>query len=173
MKRYTFFIKEQIMKKLLSISLLSASLLSGAGLSTIFSQGQKNFGFSVGSSSGFGNDYTVVGASFSYFVRDDIALGVGYQGYFGDDPKINEVSTTATYYYPFSEQYHPYIGAVYRHTFIDDPYEDYDVIGGRAGIAMSMGNNAYMSIGWIQEHRTHGEDSSDEGYPEVSVGFTF
>ena len=161
------------MKKLIFTTLFVANLLYGEGLSTLFSHGQKNFGFSVGSSSSFGNDYTVIGASFSYFVQDNLSLGVGYQGYFGDDPKINDLSLPVTYYYPLNEQYHPYIGAIYRHTFISDGYDDYDVYGGRVGVAMTMGGNSFASFGWVQEHRSHGEIDEDDGYPEANIGFVF
>ena len=160
------------MKKLLAMSLIASSLIA-ADFSTIFSKGQKNFGFGVGSSSGYGNTYTVVSATLNYFVQDNISAGIGYQGWFGDSPKINELSIPVTYYHPYDEKYHPYIGATYRHTFIDEPYEDYDVYAGRVGIAAIMGENAYVSAGWVQEHRTHGGESEDKGYPEVSMGFVF
>ena len=160
------------MKKLLLLPIMIASL-HAADLSTLFSKGQKNFGFGVGSSSGYGSDYTVVSASFNYFVQNNISMGIGYQGWFGGDPKISDISIPITYYLPLNQQYHPYVGAIYRHTFIEEPYEDYNVYGGRIGIAMTMGNNAYMQVGWVQEHRTQGDQSQDEGYPEVSMGFLF
>ncbi len=160
------------MKKLLLLPIMIASL-QAADLSALFSKGQKNFGFGLGSSSGFGENYTVVSASFNYFVQDNISAGIGYQGWFGADPKINEISIPVTYYFPLNGQYHPYVGGIYRHTFIEEPYEDYNVFGGRIGLAMTMGNNTYMQVGWVQEHRTHGDASQDEGYPEVSMGFVF
>ncbi len=160
------------MKKLLLSTIMIASL-QAEGISTLFSQGQKNFGFGLGSSSGYGSNYTVVNASFNYFVQNNISMGIGYQGWFGGDPKINQISIPVTYYHPLNAQYHPYVGATYSHTFIDEPYEDYDVIAGRIGIAMTMGSNTYMTIGWVQEHRTKGDESSDEGYPQVSMGFVF
>jgi hypothetical protein len=164
------------MKKLLLLPLIVISL-NAADISTLFSKGQKNFGFGLGSSSGFGENYTVVSASLNYFIQDNLSVGAGYQGWFGADPKINEISIPVTYYYPLNAQYHPYIGGIYRHTFIGDSdiydTEDYDVFGGRIGVAMTMGRNTYMQIGWVQEYRTHGDDSQDEGYPEISMGFVF
>ena len=172
------------MKKLLLLPIMSVlacpwgiASLHAANLSALFSQGQKNFGFGVGASSGFGENYTVVSANLNYFIQDNISAGVGYQGWFGADPKINEISIPITYYHPLSEQYHPYVGAIYRHTFVGDSdkynTEDYNVFGGRVGVAMTMGSNAYMQVGWVQEHRTHGDDSQNEGYPEVSMGIVF
>jgi hypothetical protein len=151
--------------------------LHAGGISTLFNQGQKNFGFGISSSRGFGNNYTVVGANFNYFVLESLSAGIGYNGWFGHDPKIHEVTIPVTYYYTFTPQYHPYIGGLYRHTFIGDSdsynTEDYDVYGARIGLAITMGGNTYMQLGWVQEHRTHGDESDDEGYPEVSMGFVF
>ena len=160
------------MKKLLLLPIMIASL-NATDLSSIFSAGQKNFGFGLSSSSGYGNNYTVVSASMNYFVQDNLAVGAGYQGWFGGDPKINELSIPVTYYFPLNAQYHPYVGAIYRHTFIEAPYEDYNVYGGRVGVAMTLGEHAYMQAGWVQERRTIGEQSETDGYPEVSMGFVF
>jgi len=157
------------MKKILLLATVALSLNAGV----LFKSGQKNFGFSAGSSTGFGNTYTVIGANFNYFVQDDLSVGVGYQGWFGNDPKINELSIPITYYYPYSDQYHPYAGFRYSHTFIDDPYEDYNVYGIRAGLAMAFGANSFMSIGWVQDYRESDGKSDSEGYPEISMGFAF
>ena len=158
------------MKKIITISLLASSLYAGG----IFSVGHKNFGFSVGSSSGYGNTYTVVGINANYFVTDNLSVGAGYTGWFGDNPKINEISIPLTYYIPTESTYNPYAGVIYRHTFIDAPYDDHDVYGARAGVAMVMSNNTFLSVGWVQEYYDNGIDGSDSrGYPEINAGFTF
>jgi hypothetical protein len=157
------------MKKIITILLLGSTIYAGG----IFSIGHKNFGFSIGSSSGYGNTYTVVGVNANYFVADGFAVGLGYQGWFGADPKINEISIPLTYYIPLESSFSPYVGAIYRHTFIDG-YEDLNVYGGRVGVAMHTGSNSFMSIGWVQEYydNTSGGDDS-RGYPEISAGFSF
>ncbi len=158
------------MKQIIVILLLASSIYAGG----IFSVGHKNFGFSVGSSSGYGNDYTVVGINANYFVTDNLSVGAGYTGWFGDDPSINEISIPVTYYLPTQSSYKPYAGVIYRHTFIDEPYEDHDVYGGRVGVAIVTGGNSFISIGWVQEYYDNGQDGSDSrGYPEISAGFTF
>ncbi len=157
------------MKKIIAISLLTSAMYAGG----LFSVGHKNFGFSVGSSSGYGNTYTVAGANVNYFVTDNISIGVGYRGWFGNEPKINEVSIPITLYAPMGA-YNPYIGAVFNHTMIDDPYKDYSVYGGRLGVAMQTGSNSFMSVGWVHEYRENdlGEITS-KGYPEINAGFSF
>jgi hypothetical protein len=152
------------------LPLLVALNLQAEGL---FSAGQKNFGFSAGSSTGFGNTYTVIGANFNYFVQDGLSVGVGYQGWFGDDPKINEINIPITYYYEYTPQYYPYMGFRYAHTSISDGYDDYNTYGARVGLAMSFGNNSYMSVGWVQDYREKDGDSDSDGYPEVSMGIAF
>ena len=158
------------MKKLIIILLLGQTIYAGG----IFSIGHKNFGFSIGSSSGYGNTYTVVGVNANYFVAEGFSVGLGYQGWFGDDPKINEISIPLTYYIPLDGSFSPYVGAIYRHTFIDEPYEDLNVYGARVGVALHTGSNSFMSIGWVQEYydNTSGGDDS-RGYPEISAGFSF
>ncbi len=158
------------MKQLISILILSQAIYA----SGIFSVGHKNFSFSIGSSSGYGNTYTVVGINGNYFVTDNLSLGLGYQGWFGKDPKINEISIPLTYYIPLESSFSPYIGAIYRHTFIDKPYEDLNIYGGRIGVALHSGANSFISIGWVQEYydNTSGGDNS-RGYPEISAGFSF
>ncbi len=153
------------------ISLLVSTTIYAGGL---FSLGNKNFGFSVGSGSGYGNDYTIVGINANYFVTDGLSVGAGYTGWFGDDPKVTEISIPITYYMQTQSLYNPYAGVIYRHTFIDKPYEDHDVYGGRVGVAMSTGGNSFMSFGWVQEYYDNGRDGSDSrGYPEINAGFTF
>ncbi len=158
------------MKKIIVMLFLTIYLNAGG----LFSVGHKNFGFSIGSSSGYGNTYTVVGINANYFVTDNLSIGGGYQGWFGDDPKLNEISIPVTYYLPTQSIYKPYAGAIYRHTFISKPYKDYDAYGGRLGVAIVTGGNSFMTIGWVQEYYDDGQGGSDSrGYPEISAGFTF
>ncbi len=159
------------MKKLLFFLML---LFTVSHANMLFTAGQKNFGFSLGSSTGFGNDYTVAGAHLNYFIQDNFSIGIGYLGYFGDDPKIHKISVPLTYYYPVSVTHYPYAGVFYEHTFISDPYEDYDVYGVRLGLAMRIGPSSYISAGWVQEY-TDIDTRNDkwDGHAEVSIGFTF
>ena len=159
------------MKKILFSLLLTVGLIKA---DMLFTAGHKNFGFSMGSSTGFGNDYTVAGANFNYFIQDNLSVGVGYLGYFGDDPKINQITIPVTYYYPISITSYPYAGIFYKHTFISNPYEDYDVYGVRVGMAVRIGPRSYISAGWVQEY-TDIDTNEDEwdGHAEISMGFTF
>jgi hypothetical protein len=157
--------------KVITLSLLLGTLLSADGL---FSKGQKNFGITAGASSGYGSNYTVLGASANYFVIDNLSIGASYRGWFGADPSINELSIPITYYFPTDSQYQPYLGITYQHTFMEEPYDDYNVYGGRVGVAMHLGENSFMMIGWVQEYFDKTSDGDDSrGYPEISAGFAF
>ncbi len=159
------------MKKLATALLLTATFLNA---DLLFTAGQKNFGLSMGTSTGFGNDYTTLGANFNYFVQDNLSVGVGYLGYFGDDPKINQVTIPVTYYYPISITNYPYAGVFYKHTFISDDYEDYDVYGVRVGMSVRIGPRSYISAGWVEEYTDIDTlDDNWDGHAEVSIGFTF
>jgi hypothetical protein len=160
-----------MIKKSLTTLLLLASF---AQADLLFTAGQKNFGFSLGSSTGFGNDYTVAGANLNYFFQDNLSVGIGYLGYFGDDPKIHQITIPVTYYYPISITNYPYAGVFYKHTYISDDYEDYDVYGVRIGMSVRIGPRSYVSAGWVQEY-TDIENIEDnwDGHAEVSMGFTF
>jgi len=155
-------------KVVLGIAL--AAVTASAG---VFDNGTKNVAVSVGSGTGFNNTYTIVGVSANYFMLSGLSVGVGYRGWFGGTPTMNEVDVPITYYLPLSGPFRPYVGAFYRHTFISDNYEDYETVGARGGIAYIEGNG-YLSIGWAQEwySRSNG-DKLSRGYPEITGGISF
>jgi len=158
------------MKKIILILLTTYSIYAGG----LFSVGSKNVGVTVGTDNSFGNSYTVLGANVNYFVVDNLSIGASYQAFLGSDPKINEVTVPVTYHVPIEgTTYRPYIGAFYNQTFIDDPYKDYNIYGGRVGLSLQTSLNSFMSFGWVQEFSTSDKDRDKKGYPEISAGFSF
>lgn len=148
--------------------------LSSYASDTLFSGGNKTLSFTLGSSQSFGNDYMVVGAKVNYFVVDNLSIGASYQAYLGDDPSINEVTVPVTYHLPVEgTTYRPYIGAFYNQTFIDDPFKDYNLWGGRIGVSLQTSMHSFMSLGWVQEFANSDKNRENKGYPEVSAGFSF
>ena len=67
----------------------------------------------------------------------------------------------------------PYIGTFYTKTFIESPFNDYDIYGGRVGISMRTSNNSYVSVGWVQELGSSSNSINKRGYPEASAGISF
>lgn len=167
------------MKKITFVLLLLQTLLSA----NPFGQGTINLGIGLGSGSvsyGAGSlskveDYYIVGVSGDYFVFENLALGLAYQGWIGGSPTIHQASLPLTYYIPTGSKFRPYVGALYRYTYMNsDLYDNYSSAGGRAGLAILF-HKGYVAFGWLQEYRLGETSSSDKssGYPEVTVGFTF
>jgi len=151
--------------------LLSVATIHSEG---IFSSGHKNFGLTVGTNSSFGNNYTTVGVNVNYYIIDNLSIGAAYNAFLGDSPSINEVTVPVTYYIPVEGvSYRPYVGTFYNQTFIEDPYNDYNILGGRIGISLQTSLNSFMSLGWVQEFSTSDKKREKKGYPEISAGFSF
>jgi len=140
----------------------------------VFSVGNKNFGFTLGSSTNFNETYTVVGVNVNYFIADNISVGTDYKGFFGASPNIQQVTVPVTYHLPLENTtYTPYIGAFFNHTFLEEPFKDYNIYGGRAGLSIQTSINSFMSLGWVQEFSNDGTDIKNQGYPEISGSFSF
>ena len=153
--------------------IMGVPLAAACASAGVFDAGTTSVGLTVGSGSGFDNTYTIVGVGVSYFLENGLAVGVGYRGWFGASPTMNEVDLPVTYYVPLQSRVRPYAGAFYRHTFISGDYSDYDTYGARVGIAYVEGSG-YVAAGWVQEwySNANGDDSS-RGYPEIAAGISF
>lgn len=140
----------------------------------LFVQGSKNFGVTIGAGSGYNSSYTIVGINASYFIVDNLLAGLEYRGWFGGEPSINELSVPVTYILPLHQKFRPYAGAFYRRTFIESPYDDYNIYGARGGVSMILDSSSYASFGWVQEWFDPSSDGdTSRGYPEIAVGVSF
>ena len=157
------------MKKwILGVTMSAACVSAG-----VFDAGTTSVGVTVGSGTGFNNTYTIVGVGANYFVENGLSLGLGYRGWFGATPTMNEIDVPVTYYVPLQSKVRPYVGAFYRHTFISGDYSDYDTYGARAGLAYVEGRG-YISAGWVQEwYSNDNGDNASRGYPEIAAGISF
>ena len=156
------------------IVLLSSILLTNIFAQDIFSEGNRNLGFTLGSSNNFNQTYTVAGVNVNYFILDNLSLGTDYKGFFGASPSIHQITVPVTYHLPLeSTTYKPYLGAFFNHTFFVEPFKDYSIYGGRAGFSIQTSINSFMSLGWVQEFKNNGDDIENQGYPEISAGFSF
>jgi hypothetical protein len=162
------------MKKIAMILLLSVSFANAGGM---FSIGHKNFGFTVGQDTAYGNSYSVLGVNAHYFVADNLSIGASYSLWLGSDPSISQITVPVTYLIPLAIPFRPYVGAFYSHTFMGEDgrvnYDDYDSYGGRVGMSMITSSNSYVSFGWVQEVYDDGINKESRGYPEVSGGISF
>jgi len=158
------------MKNLIFILIFSSILYSDG----LFSLGHKNVGVTVGTDNSFGNNYTVLGVNVNYFIVDNLSIGASYQAFLGDDPSIHQITVPVTYHIPIGNStFSPYVGGFYNHTFIDAPFNDYNIYGGRAGLSLQTSPNSFMSFGWVQEFSNDGNNIETRGYPELTGGFSF
>jgi len=158
------------MKKTLMILLTTSTIYAGG----VFSIGSKNVGINIGTDNSFGNEYTVLGINANYFLVDNLSVGASYHAYLGDDPQISQITIPVTYYLPMEDMgFRPYVGGFYNQTFIDKPYDDYNIFGGRVGVTMPISNNSFMSVGWVQEFSSSDSSRDNQGYPEFSAGLFF
>jgi len=158
------------MKKAILLLLLISTIHSEG----LFAGGNKDFGVTVGSNNSFGNSYTTVGVNVNYYIIDNLSIGASYNAFLGDSPSINEVTVPVTYHIPIEGvSYRPYLGAFYNQTFIEDPFKDYNIWGGRIGVSLQTSMNSFMSLGWVQEFSTSNKKRDKKGYPQISAGFSF
>lgn len=172
------------MKKLLLLIALTLSAYAGSisaggtslsASSNVFSKHSLALGVKFGSASVGNEEYTILGLSGSYFVLDDLSIGLGYEQWYSGDPDIKKVTVESTYYIPASEEIRPYLGVLYRRIMISDGRNaDVNAYGYRAGIAFVKGR-LVLSAGIVQERYESSRIlfNDTETYMEASVGITF
>ena len=156
--------------------ILSLVLVASFANADMFSKGNKSFGVVLGSGTSYNNNYTILGVSGDYFVIDNLSVGAGYRGWFGNGPNINQLTLASAYYIPLSKKFRPYVGAFVRETFTEgeDNYESY---GARGGLALTLSPNSYVSAGYAYEQYGscgyRGEKECSNSYPEIVFSLSF
>jgi len=139
----------------------------------VFDEGTMGAAVTVGSGTGYNSTYTILGISANYFMLNGLSVGVGYRGWFGGTPTMNEIDLPVTYYVPLKSNVRPYGGVFYRYTFVSGDYSDYNTYGARAGISYVQGRG-YFAAGWAQEWYENAEgNKGTNGYPEIMAGISF
>ena len=167
------------------LSSIKVGLFLTAGFSSVcslpaaadyFAQGSKNISVSAATGRSFGDDYFVLGVGAGYFVIRGLEVGADARFWLGGDSDIYEITPHATYVFSDLGKFKPYIGVMYRQTFIED-YDDQAAIGGRAGVYLEYGQNVFMQAGVLAyEYQDCNETifrDCSEVMPEVSLGFSF
>jgi hypothetical protein len=170
--------------KTIQFSLLLATLMTGACVSAAdgdsnaghFAKGTKQFTVLGGTGYAFDESYIVLGAGVSYYVMDGLNLGLQLETWTSGTPGIFKITPSVNYVFYKTPTIQPYIGAFYRYTDVESR-RSFDSLGGRAGVYLRMGRNAYAGLGGVYESyldcdpRVWG--SCDETYPEISFTFAF
>jgi len=151
----------------------SASAQQAAG---IFSKGHTHFVVTAGSGYAFNESYLVLGLGVSHYVIDGLNLGLSVESWSGGETGLYKVTPSVQYVFHQIPRLNPYIGAFYRRTYIDGR-PDINSTGGRAGVYLAAGGNAYIGLGAVYESYNDCNkavySSCSDTYPEVSFTIAF
>ena len=93
-----------------------------------FARGKSRISIGGGTSGQFGNQYIVIGGGFGYFVANGLELGLDLQFFLGEEPQIYTVSPQVRYVFWQADPIRPYVGAFFRHQFIDGEFDGVEVL---------------------------------------------
>ena len=141
-----------------------------------FAAGSARLSLELGGETAFNQNYSILGVGGGYFVADGIEVGLAVAEWFGNSPRIGQVSPEARIVLRRNGIIQPYAGAFYRRTLIED-YPDQNTIGARAGVYFLTGGNSYFGAGLAQEVHLNCDrtvySSCSETYPELVFAVIF
>ena len=109
-------------------------------------------------------------------VLDGLEIGLNWQTWFGGDPRINQLTPEITYVFRNTTNIDPYVGALYRKTWISG-FDDLSAYGGRAGVYFPTGPRFYIGLGGVYLKYTGCSESEyrdcSDFYPEVVFSIQF
>jgi hypothetical protein len=142
----------------------------------VFGKGRTHFILTAGSGYAFDESYLVLGIGASYYVVDGLNVGVHFESWSGGDPGMTKITPSAQYVFYQVQHVKPYVGAFFRRTRIEG-LDDLDSVGGRAGVYIQAGRNAFIGVGGVYESyldcNTGVYRECDSTYGEISVTFAF
>jgi hypothetical protein len=147
-----------------------------ADVAGVFSSGRTHFVITGGTGYAFDESYLVLGAGVSYYVIDGLNVGLFIESWSGSDPTLTKLTPSAQYVFYQVPVLKPYIGAFYRRTYVSG-LSDINSVGGRAGVYLQAGRNAYLGAGAVYEsyldcNKTVYRSCTDT-YPELSFTIAF
>ncbi len=90
----------------------------------------------------------------------------------GGDPRINQLTPEITYVFRNKSNVNPYLGALYRKTWISG-LDDLSAYGGRAGVFIPMGPRFFIGVGAVYLKYTGCSETVYKDCTEVYPEFTF
>ena len=139
-----------------------------------FARGSKRLSLLLGTGSNVANEYLVLGAGLGYYFIDGAEIGLDYEVWFLGTPVMHRVSPELRYVFEMVPTVKPYVGAFYRHSFVNG-LDDLDSIGGRLGAYFSPPHGRVYIGGGIAYDHVLACDSSgfiecDIIHPEIAIG---
>lgn len=166
------------MKKLLVIMLLVLPVfpVCAAEKGWMFEQGRTHFSLEAGNGYAFDNSYLVVGVGVSHYVLDGLGVGISIESWTGGNPGIVKYSPSVQYVFNRVSSLQPYVGGFFRHTVVSG-LPGANSVGGRAGVHISAGRNAFLSAGLAHESYLDCRETiyrtCSSTYPEIGLTFGF
>ena len=153
------------------------SLTGGASLAKDpFEKGTVRGSVILGAGSSFDESYLILGLGAGYYVLDGLELGLNWQTWLGGDPRINQITPEITYVFRNKSNIDPYVGALYRKTFISG-FDDLSAYGGRAGVFIPTGSRYFIGVGGVFLKYTGCSESvyrdCSDVYPEFMFSVPF
>jgi hypothetical protein len=142
---------------------------------TPFDRGRVRVAGSLGWAQGSTTDWLVLGAGAGYYLLDGLEVHGDATFWLVGSPFVMTLTPGVRYVFHMLPQIKPYVGAFYRHYFVDAAGYDSDSVGGRAGIYFVVNRNVYVGGGLVVEQffNNHFFSSDTQVYPELTVGFAF
>jgi hypothetical protein len=157
-------------------ALAAPAIAQTAGIAGGFSQGRTHLAVTAGTGNAFNESYVVLGVGASYYLFDGFNVGLGFESWTGASPKMTKITPSVQYVFYQVQTVKPYVGAFFRRTSIEG-LNDLDSVGGRAGVYLQAGRNAYFGLGAVYESyldcNTGTYHKCNSTYGEVSVTFAF
>jgi len=167
------------MKKQLLAAIATCAFAVPAAAQSVagsFAQGRTHFVVTAGTGYAFDETYLVLGLGASYYVLDGLNVGLFVESWSGSDPGMTKITPSVQYVFYQVQRVKPYVGAFYRRTNIEG-LPDLDSVGGRAGVYIQAGRNAYIGVGAVYESYLDCSSAvyreCDSTYAEVSLTFAF
>ena len=132
-----------------------------------FSRGRTRLSVVGGWGRAFDEDYFLLGVGAGYYLRNGLDVGLDFEAWLGSDPGIYKLSPGVRYVVYQGRSLKPYFGGFYRRTFIDGT-DDFDSLGGRAGVYYAGRGGSYIGAGAVYESYLDCDGSCSEVYPEFS-----
>jgi hypothetical protein len=152
------------------------STAMAAEVAGVFGKGKTQIAITGGSGYAFDESYLVLGLGVNYYLMDGFNIGLAVESWSGASPSMYNVTPSVQYVFYQVPTVKPYVGAFFRRSYIEG-LSDLDSAGGRAGIYIASGHNAFIGVGAVYESYIDCNKaiyvSCDSTYPEVSFTFVF
>lgn len=141
-----------------------------------YPRNQLRLGALFGVSTNFDDPYFQVGATFGWTVVRGLEFGVDATALLIEDPFIFQLTPGLRYVFVDVPFLQPYVGFLYRRSFIDGD-DDLSTMGGRIGVSWDSGEGVLLTGGLAYERAFDCEETRFNGcngfHPELGISATF